>query len=76
MSTPSAPRPPAEGRRVEINKPLLLLAMVVTVLGNIPLGAVAVTFVIRGQDRRAMKWIVAAVVAGILTAAFVLALRA
>ena len=50
--------------------------MVVTVLGNIPLGAVAVTFVIRGQDRRAMKWIVAAVVAGILTAAIVLALRA
>jgi hypothetical protein len=76
VSTPSAPRPPVGGRRVEINKPLLLLAMVVTVLGNIPLGAVAVTFVIRGQDRRAMKWIVAAVVAGILTAAFVLALRA
>ena len=75
MSTPPAPRLPVGGRRVEINKPLLLLAMVVTVLGNIPLGAVAVTFVIRGQDRRAMKWIVAAVVAGILTAAFVLALR-
>ena len=52
---------------MEINKPLLLLAMVVTVFGNIPLGAVAVTFVIRGQDRRAMKWIVAAVVAGILS---------
>ena len=61
---------------MEINKPLLLLAMAVTVFGNIPLGAVAVTFVIRGQDRRAMKWIVAAVVAGILTAAIVLALRA
>ena len=76
MSTPSAARPPAGGRRVEINKPLLVLAMVVTVFANIPLGAVAVTFVIRGQDRRAMKWIVAAVVAGILTAAIVVALRA
>ena len=76
MSTPSAARPPAGGRRAEVNKPLLVLAMVVTVLANIPLGAVAVTFVIRGQDRRAMRWIVAAVVAGILTAAIVLALRA
>ena len=76
MSTPSAARPPAGGRRAEVNKPLLVLAMVVTVLANIPLGAVAVTLVIRGQDRRAMRWIVAAVVAGILTAAIVLALRA
>ena len=50
--------------------------MAVTLFGNIPLGAVAVTFVLRGEDRRAMKWIVAAVVAGILTAAIVLALRA
>jgi hypothetical protein len=62
--------------RHRVNVPLLALAMAVTLFGNIPLGAVAVTFVLRGEDRRAMKWIVAAVIAGILTAAIVLALRA
>ena len=62
--------------RHRVNGPLLALAVAVTFLGNIPCGAVAVTFVLRGEDRRAMRWIVAAVVAGILTAAIVLAVRA
>jgi hypothetical protein len=61
--------------RRRLNVPLLALAMLVTVAGNIPLGAVAVTYVLRGQDRRAVTWIVAAALAGLVTAAIVLALR-
>ncbi len=78
MSSPaSAPPPPRGGApRPGINKPLLIVAIIVTVAANIPLGAVAITYVLRGEDRRAVRWIVAAIAAGVVTAMIVLALRA